>query len=87
MSDLREEYDQKGYVIVRGAIDPDLAQETVGHVHWLCERYPDVRPERLHHFLLVDDPSLDDPILCVRDGRRAEQDEDEADPDAKRRGA
>ena len=53
MSGLRKEYEENGYVIARGAIDPDLAHETVDHVHWLCERYPDVRPERLHHFLLI----------------------------------
>ena len=34
MSDLREEYDETGYVIARGAIDPDLAPDTIAHVHW-----------------------------------------------------
>lgn len=29
---LRKEYDENGYVIVRNAIDPDLAAETVDHV-------------------------------------------------------
>ena len=58
VSDLRKEYDEQGYVIARGALDPDLAQETVDHVHWLCERYPDVRPERFGHNLLVDDPFI-----------------------------
>ena len=57
-ADIREEYDEKGYVIVRNAIDPDLAQESVDHVHWLCKRHPDVRPERFHHEMLVHDPFM-----------------------------
>ena len=70
VSDLRKEYDEQGYVIARGALDPDLAQETVDHVHWLCERYPDVRPERFGHNLLVDDPFIhrlvgDDRLLDI----------------------
>ncbi len=55
---LREEYDEKGYCIVRNAIDADLAEETVKHVHWLVENHPDVRPERLHHNLLVNEPFM-----------------------------
>ena len=58
IADIREEYDEKGYVIVRNAIDPDLAQESVDHVHWLCKRHPDVRPERFHHAMLVHDPFM-----------------------------
>ena len=55
---LREEYDEKGYCIVRNAIDAELAEETVNHVHWLVERHPAVRPERLHHSLLVNEPFM-----------------------------
>lgn len=57
-SDLRREYDKAGYVVVRNAIDSDLAQEMVDHVHWLGQKHPDVRPEQLHHHLLVHDPFM-----------------------------
>ena len=57
-TDLRQEYDQNGYTIARNAIDPNLAQETVDHVHWLVKRNPGVRPERLHHSLMAHDPFM-----------------------------
>jgi len=57
-TDLRKEYDEKGYVIARNAIDAGLAQEMVDHVHWLMERNPGVRPERLHHSLMAHDPFM-----------------------------
>lgn len=57
-SDLREEYNRNGYVIVRNAIDADLARETAEHVHWLAKRHPDTRPEHLHHNMLVSDPFM-----------------------------
>ncbi len=57
-SALRQEYDKNGYVIVRNAIDADLAGETAEHVHWLAKRHPDTRPEHLHHDMLVTDPFM-----------------------------
>ena len=57
-ADIREEYDEKGYAIVRNAVDPGLAQESVDHVHWLSRRNPDERPERFHHGMLVHDPFM-----------------------------
>ena len=57
-TDLRKTYEEQGFVIVRNAIDSDLAGETAEHVHWLGRKYPDVRPEQLHHNLLVDDPFM-----------------------------
>ncbi len=63
---LRKEYDEKGYCIARGAIDTGLASEMVDHVHWLMERHPKIRPERLGHGLLVDDPFMH---RLVRDRR------------------
>ena len=57
-TDLRREYDEKGYVIVRNAIDPGLAGEMVDHIHWLGQKYPDVRPEQYHHHMLVGDPFM-----------------------------
>lgn len=55
---LKLEYDELGYTIVRNAIEPDLASEVEAHVHWLGKKYPDIRPEHLHHNLLVDDPFI-----------------------------
>ncbi len=55
---LRTHYDEHGYVIARGAIDADLAAETADHVQWLIRKYPDTRPEHLHHHLLVNDPFM-----------------------------
>ncbi|MDE2856071.1 MAG: phytanoyl-CoA dioxygenase family protein [Chloroflexota bacterium] len=58
ITDLRKEYDEKGYVIVREAIDAGLARETAAHVHWLAERNPDIRPEKFGHNMLVSDPFM-----------------------------
>ncbi len=55
---LRQEYDENGYVIVRNAIDADLARETAEHVHWLAKRNPGVRPEKFGHDMLVSDPFM-----------------------------
>ena len=55
---LQKEYDEKGYVIVREAVDADLARETAEHVHWLAQRHLDIRPERFGHKMLVSDPFM-----------------------------
>ncbi len=67
---LRQEYNEKGYVIARQAIDPGLAAETAEHVQWLVKKHPDTRPERLHHGLLTHDPFMwrltgDDRLLDI----------------------
>jgi ectoine hydroxylase-related dioxygenase (phytanoyl-CoA dioxygenase family) len=69
-TDLRSQYDAQGYVIARNAIDPDLAAEVANHVQWLLKKYPDTRPEKLHHSLLIDDPFMhrltgDDRLLDI----------------------
>jgi ectoine hydroxylase-related dioxygenase (phytanoyl-CoA dioxygenase family) len=35
-----------------------LANEVENHVHWLSEKYPDIRPEAFHHHLLIHDPFI-----------------------------
>jgi phytanoyl-CoA hydroxylase len=55
-AELLSAYEERGYAIVRGAIDPALAAEMAAHVQWLGKKHPDVRPEALHHHLLVHDP-------------------------------
>ena len=32
--------------------------EVENHVHWLSEKYPDIRPEAFHHNLLIHDPFI-----------------------------
>lgn len=54
--DLRAQYDVEGYVLVRGAIDPDLVHEARDHVHWLIRKNPEVRPEQFHAELARHDP-------------------------------
>jgi phytanoyl-CoA hydroxylase len=53
---IRPQYERDGYVIVRGAIDRDLAAEARDHVRWLLEKNPGVRPEQLHAELARTDP-------------------------------
>lgn len=69
-SSLQTEYDERGYLIVRGAIDAGLAAEMVDHIQWLSKKHPDVRPEQYHHNMLVDDPFMhrlvgDDRLLDI----------------------
>lgn len=52
---IREEYDLEGYVIVRNAIDADLAKEGLDHIQWLLKKNPDLRPEQLHNHLMTHD--------------------------------
>ena len=35
-----------------------MANEVEKHVHWLSEKYPDIRPEAFHHHLLIHDPFI-----------------------------
>lgn len=53
---LGEAYDERGYAVFRGVIDPELVAETAGHIQWLEEKHPDVRPEHLGHVYMSDDP-------------------------------
>ncbi len=53
---LRQDFDRQGYAIYRQVLDPGLVGEASQHVDWLAERHPDLRPERLGHNLMTDDP-------------------------------
>jgi phytanoyl-CoA hydroxylase len=53
---IREEYDANGYVVVRNVLDPCLLREMSQHLDWLTAHNPGVRPERLGHTLIPDDP-------------------------------
>ena len=71
-------FENDGYVIVRGAIDADLAREAQAHVHWLLQRNPGVRPEQLHHHLAIQDPFW---IRLVSDSRLVDIAEQFVGPD------
>ncbi len=69
-TDIRAQYERDGYVVIRNAIDSELAAETAQHVDWLLEKNPGIRPEQLHHELLQRDPFMhrltgDDRLLDV----------------------
>ncbi|MDR3517146.1 MAG: phytanoyl-CoA dioxygenase family protein [Azospirillaceae bacterium] len=55
LQDIIERYNCDGFAILRGVLDADLIDEACRHVAWLCEQYPDLRPEHLHHPLMRDD--------------------------------
>ncbi|HZM77315.1 MAG TPA: phytanoyl-CoA dioxygenase family protein [Candidatus Limnocylindrales bacterium] len=50
-----EQYERDGFAIFRNVIDSDLVAEVDEHVRWLVAKYPDLRPEHLHHPLMRDD--------------------------------
>jgi phytanoyl-CoA hydroxylase len=52
---LLEPYQRDGLAIARAVIDHDLVEEGRQHIDWLMKRYPDLRPEQLHHNLMAKD--------------------------------
>jgi ectoine hydroxylase-related dioxygenase (phytanoyl-CoA dioxygenase family) len=63
---IKEKYDRDGYVVVKNVLDKDLIGEMRAHIDWLLEKNPGIRPEQLHHTLMVDDPFW---LRVVRDDR------------------
>lgn len=63
------QYTRDGYTVFRGVLDRDLVEEASGHVDWLLEKNPGLRPEKLNfelakkdafwHRLISDDRMLD----------------------------
>jgi phytanoyl-CoA dioxygenase PhyH len=54
--DVLDRYERDGFTTFRNVLDPDLMAEAAGHVQWLQEKHPDVRPENLGHIYLRNDP-------------------------------
>jgi len=52
----RQQFDRDGYTVYRQVLDPGLVEEAGRHVEWLAQHHPDLRPERLGHNLMTDDP-------------------------------
>jgi phytanoyl-CoA hydroxylase len=51
----QEQYEREGYVVFRQVLPHDLIGEAQAHVDWLLKKYPDHRPEDLHHTLMTND--------------------------------
>jgi ectoine hydroxylase-related dioxygenase (phytanoyl-CoA dioxygenase family) len=51
-----QQYERDGYVIFRDVLDAALVAEASRHLEWLQHRHPELRPERLGHNLMTDDP-------------------------------
>src|SRR5690349_8344514 len=56
LSQARTQFDQDGYAIFRGVLDPGLVAESSAHIDWLMAHNPDLRPELLGHTLVQHDP-------------------------------
>lgn len=51
-----ESYERDGYAIFRNVLDAALIAEASAHVEWLQRKHPDIRPEKLDWFLVLNDP-------------------------------
>ncbi len=51
-----DRYNCEGYVVFRDVLDAELIAETNAHVDWLRAKHPDLRPEKLGHWLVKEDP-------------------------------
>ncbi|GIJ29214.1 hypothetical protein Vqi01_43760 [Micromonospora qiuiae] len=49
------DYRTNGYAIIRDVVSIDLLEEIRRHVEWLIAKYPELRPEHLHHPLIRND--------------------------------
>lgn len=56
MTPNRQQYETDGWTIFRNVLDPDLIAEASDHVDWLLAKNPGLRPEQLHHHLVINDP-------------------------------
>ena len=54
-SEIAQQLDTAGFFILRNVLDAELIREADEHVRWLIQKYPDLRPEHLHHPLIRDD--------------------------------
>jgi phytanoyl-CoA hydroxylase len=55
MAQATQAYEIHGYAIIRDVVPLDLISEVKEHVDWLVAKYPELRPEHLHHPLVRDD--------------------------------
>jgi phytanoyl-CoA hydroxylase len=55
LAKIATDYERDGFAIIRNAIDAELVEEARDHVEWLLAKYPELRPEHLHHPLIRND--------------------------------
>jgi ectoine hydroxylase-related dioxygenase (phytanoyl-CoA dioxygenase family) len=65
-ADAVRQYNEDGYTILRGVLDPDTMAEMADHFDFLTRRYPDIPTEHLHHPVMRNDPFW---VRCVSDPR------------------
>ena len=53
---LRNQFERDGYMVFPAVVDQDLVREAGNDVEWLIRNNPDLRPEKLYHTLMKDDP-------------------------------
>ena len=58
MKNLKQYYNDNGFVIIRNLFDSKFSKEIENHVKWLQNKHPNIRPEAFHHHLLVHDPFI-----------------------------
>jgi hypothetical protein len=56
LSGLAPAYERDGVAIIRNVLEPALVAELDRHIDWLITRHPELRPERLGHWLIAEDP-------------------------------
>ena len=55
-SDLLDQYDRDGFVIIRNVIDEGLINECQQHMEFLQKKYPTIPTEHFHHPMMRNDP-------------------------------
>lgn len=63
---LRNQFERDGYMVFPAVVDQDLVREAGNDVEWLIRNNPDLRPEKLYHTLMKDDPFW---VRLISDGR------------------
>lgn len=54
-TEIVDHFREFGFAIIRNVLDQDLMAEADAHVRWLINKYPNLRPEHLHHPLIRND--------------------------------
>jgi phytanoyl-CoA hydroxylase len=67
---LKQRYEQDGYVVIPHVLDARLVRHASEHVEWLQRKHPELRPEQLHHWLMWEDPFW---VRLVADARLLDQ--------------
>lgn len=55
-TELFDQYDRDGYVIIRNVIDKRLIKECQQHIDFLQKKYPSIPGEHFHHPIMRNDP-------------------------------